>query len=129
MIPGPIAIFDLDRTMHAGSGLGVLSRHAFRAKFISGERMARSFVHDFVFRKGASTDGHINSIAEFALEMGGGKSLHELEPIIEATTTEIFCREDAELEGAIISEDTIFSEGAEENDVPNKTSILTPDPR
>ncbi|MGI9616873.1 MAG: HAD family hydrolase [Acidimicrobiales bacterium] len=89
MIPGPIAIFDLDRTMHAGSGLGVLSRHAFRANFISGERMARSFVHDFVFRKGASTDGHINSIAEFALEMGGGKSLHELEPIIEATTTEI----------------------------------------
>ena len=89
MIPGPIAIFDLDRTMHAGSGLGVLARHAFRSKFIGPDRMVRSFAHDLVFRRGASTDGHINTIAEFALDLGGGKSLDELEPILDATATEI----------------------------------------
>jgi HAD superfamily hydrolase (TIGR01490 family) len=89
VIPGSIAVFDLDRTMHAGSGLGVLARYAFQSNFISAERMARSFAHDLVFRKGRSSDGHINSIAEFALELGGGKSLTELEPIIQATTAEI----------------------------------------
>lgn len=75
--------------MHAGSGLGVLARHAFRAKFIGPDRMIKSFVHDLVFRRGASTDGHINTIAEFALDMAGGKTLDELAPIIAATTDEI----------------------------------------
>ncbi len=89
MIPGPIAIFDLDRTMHAGSGLGVFARHAFRAKFIGADRMVKSFVHDLVFRRGASTDGHISTIAAFALEMAGGKTLDELQPIVAATTSEI----------------------------------------
>ncbi len=85
----PLAIFDLDRTLHAGSGLGVLSRHAFRSRLIGPERMARSLVHDLVFRKGASTDGHINSIAELALDMGRGTTLTELEPVLVKTSTEI----------------------------------------
>lgn len=86
---GPLAIFDLDRTLHAGSGLGVLSRHAFRNRLITRERMARSLVHDLVFRRRGSTDGHINSIAELALDMAGGTSLDDLEPVIDSTADEI----------------------------------------
>ena len=86
---GPLAIFDLDRTLHAGSGLGVLSRHAFRSRLIGPERMVRSLAHDLVFRKGASSDSHINSIAELALDMGRGTTLTELEPVMAKTSAEI----------------------------------------
>lgn len=86
---GPLAIFDLDRTLHAGSGLGVLSRHAFRSRLITRERMARSLVHDQIFRRRGSTDGHINTIAELALDMAGGTALDELEPLIDQTAEEI----------------------------------------
>ena len=89
VIPGPLAIFDLDRTLHAGSGLGVLARHAFRSRLISPERMARSLVHDLIFRKLGSTDGHISSIAELALDMGKGASLLDLEPVVADTAAEI----------------------------------------
>ncbi|MEL7156445.1 MAG: hypothetical protein AAFN30_07590, partial [Actinomycetota bacterium] len=47
---GSLAIFDLDRTLHAGSGLGVLARLAFRARLIGPGRLAHSLVHDVVFR-------------------------------------------------------------------------------
>lgn len=86
---GPLAIFDLDRTLHSGSGLGVLSRHAFRNRLIGPERMVRSLAHDLVFRRRGSTDGHINSIAELALDMAGGTSLADLEPVIQKTAEEI----------------------------------------
>lgn len=87
--PGPLAIFDLDRTLHSGSGLGVLARHAFRSRLIGPHRMVRSLVHDLVFRKRGSTDDHINSIAELALDMAGGVTLTELDPVVRATAEEI----------------------------------------
>jgi HAD superfamily hydrolase (TIGR01490 family) len=86
---GPLAIFDLDRTLHAGSGLGVLARFAFRHRLIGPRRMARSLVHDVVFRKVGSTDGHISSIAELALDMGRGVSLEDLGPVVSATAQAI----------------------------------------
>ncbi|MFV0258298.1 MAG: HAD family hydrolase [Acidimicrobiales bacterium] len=85
----PLAVFDLDRTLHAGSGLGVLARHAFRHRLIGPERMARSFVHDLVFRRRGSTDDHTNTIAELALDMAGGVTLDELVPVVEATAQQI----------------------------------------
>lgn len=86
---GSFAVFDLDRTLHAGSGLGVLARHAFRSGLIGPRRMGRSLIHDVVFRNRGSTDGHINSIAELALDMAGGTSLDDLEPVLAATADEI----------------------------------------
>jgi HAD superfamily hydrolase (TIGR01490 family) len=86
---GALAIFDLDRTLHAGSGLGVLARFAFRRRLIGPERLARSLVHDVVFRRRGSTDGHISSIAELALEMAGGTSLEDLAPVVAAAATNI----------------------------------------
>lgn len=80
-----IAIFDLDRTLHAGSGLGVLARYAFRHRLIGPRRMAHSFVHDVVFRRRGSTDGHISSIAELALDMASGVAVDELAPVVTAT--------------------------------------------
>ncbi len=82
VISGPLAVFDLDRTLHAGSGLGVLARHAFRDRLIGPERMVRSLAHDLVFRRRGSTDDHINSIAELALEMGAGVSVADLNPVL-----------------------------------------------
>jgi HAD superfamily hydrolase (TIGR01490 family) len=86
---GALAIFDLDRTLHAGSGLGVLARLAFRRRLIGPERLVRSLLHDVVFRRRGSTDGHINSIAELALDMAGGTSLLDLEPVVAAAATSI----------------------------------------
>jgi len=51
--------------------------------------MARSLLHDLVFRRRGSTDDHINSIAELALDMAGGTSLDDLEPVIVRTADEI----------------------------------------
>lgn len=89
VIIGPLAIFDLDRTLHAGSGLGVLARHAFRERLIGPERMVRSLAHDLVFRKRGSTDEHINSIAELALEMGSGVSVDDLNPVLDRAANQI----------------------------------------
>lgn len=89
MTSGPLAIFDLDRTLHAGSGLGVLARHAFRSRLIGPDRMAKSLAHDLVFRRRGSTDGHIGSIAELALDMAGGATLADLQPILRSTAAEI----------------------------------------
>ena len=85
----PLAIFDLDRTLHAGSGLGVLARIAFRHRLIGGRRMAHSLFHDMLFRKRGSTDGHTSSIAELALDMARGIPYAELEPLITAAADEI----------------------------------------
>lgn len=85
VISAPIAIFDLDRTLHAGSGLGVLARFAFRHRLIGPRRMAHSLVHDVVFQRRGSTDGHISSIAELALDMASGVSVDELAPVVTAT--------------------------------------------
>lgn len=79
---GSMAIFDLDRTLHAGSGLGVLARLAFRQKLIGPGRLAHSLLHDVVFRQRGSTDGQIGSIAELALEMAEGVRLDELAPVV-----------------------------------------------
>lgn len=79
---GSLAIFDLDRTLHSGSGLGVLARLAFRARLIGAGRLAHSLVHDVVFRSRGSTDDQISSIAELALEMAEGVSLDDLAPVV-----------------------------------------------
>ncbi|MEM8926201.1 MAG: HAD-IB family hydrolase [Actinomycetota bacterium] len=84
-----MAIFDLDRTLHAGSGLGVLARLAFRSRLIGPDRMVKSLLHDAVFRRRGSTDGHISSIAELALEMGEGVSLADLAPVVTAAAESI----------------------------------------
>lgn len=85
----PLAIFDLDRTLHAGSGLGVLAKHAFKRRLIGPQRMARSLAHDVVYRRRGSTDGHTSAIAELALEMVRGVALDELSPIVTATAEHI----------------------------------------
>jgi HAD superfamily hydrolase (TIGR01490 family) len=89
VLDGSFAIFDLDRTLHAGSGLGVLARLAFRSRLISVDRLARSVLHDVVFRRRGSTDAQIGSIAELALEMAGGASLDELDSLVEAAADRI----------------------------------------
>ena len=86
---GSLAIFDLDRTLHAGSGLGVLARLAFRRRLIGPGRMARSLIHDVIFQQRGSTDGQISSIAEMALEMAEGVDLAEMEPVIDAAAEQI----------------------------------------
>ena len=89
MDDGALVIFDLDRTLHAGSGLGVLARHAFRQRLIGPSKLVQSLAHDVVFRRRGSTDGHIDSIAERALEMAGGVKLADLEPVMVAAADEI----------------------------------------
>lgn len=86
-----LAIFDLDRTLHAGSGLGVLARLAFRRRLIGADRLVRSVLHDVLFRRRGSTDDQISSIAELALEMAGGTALEDLGPIVEAAAEQIAC--------------------------------------
>ena len=51
--------------------------------------MARSLVHDVVFRKLGSSDGHINSIAELALDMARGVTVDDLSPVVSTTAEEI----------------------------------------
>jgi HAD superfamily hydrolase (TIGR01490 family) len=89
LVCNALAIFDLDRTLHAGSGLGVLARLAFRRRLIGPDRLVRSLLHDVVFRRRGSTDGHISSIAELALDMAGGTSLEDLEPVVAAAAARI----------------------------------------
>lgn len=89
LITGPVAIFDLDRTLHSGSGLGTLARFAFRRRLIGPRRMVHSLLHDVVFQRRGSTDGHISSIAELALDMAAGVSLDELALVITATAESI----------------------------------------
>ena len=51
--------------------------------------MIYSLAHDVVFRKRGSTDNHISSIAELALDMAGGLSLAELDPLVAAAAEKI----------------------------------------
>ncbi|MEM7338825.1 MAG: HAD-IB family hydrolase [Actinomycetota bacterium] len=86
---GSLAIFDLDRTLHAGSGLGVLAQLAFRRRLIGPGRAVRSLLHDVVFRKLGSTDDQISSIAELALEMAAGVRSEDLAPVVDAAAQQI----------------------------------------
>jgi len=84
-----IAIFDLDRTLHSGSGLGVLARMAFRERIIGADRLARSLFHDMIYRQRGSTDGQISSIVEIALKMAAGFAVADLEEIVERAAQSI----------------------------------------
>ena len=86
---GSLAIFDLDRTLHAGSGLGVFAKYAFRRRLISPGRMARFVAEDVVFKRRGSTDTQISSVAESALEMAEGVAVDDLAPVVTAAAESI----------------------------------------
>lgn len=75
--------------MHSGSGLGVLARFAFRRRLIGPRRMVHSLAHDVLFRRRGSTDGHISSVAEMALELAAGLKLADLTSVVNDTAQEI----------------------------------------
>lgn len=78
-----VAIFDLDRTLHAGSALAVLARLAFRQRLIDGSRLAYSLVQETLYRQRGSTDDQATGVAEMALELAAGLSTDDIAPVVD----------------------------------------------
>ena len=84
-----VVIFDLDRTLHAGSALSVLARLAFKKRLIGAPRLAQSLVQELLYRKRGSTDNQATGVAEIALGLAAGITVDQLTPVVEQAALDI----------------------------------------
>lgn len=84
-----VSIFDLDRTLHSGSGLAVLAKHGFRRRLVRGHKLAYSLMHEFVYRQRGSTDQQTSSVAELALGVVNGITVEDMMMVIDSAAQEI----------------------------------------
>lgn len=84
-----VALFDLDRTMHAGSSLAVLARYAMTARLLSRKTIGKAIVEETRFRSGRSSRTRLDDVAAWALELSAGTKLDEVQPIMQKVADRI----------------------------------------
>lgn len=75
---GRAAVFDLDRTLLAGSSLVALARVMARAGLLSGQQLVSGLAMDQVFRRRGSTDDDVDRLRATALRQVAGMDVAQL---------------------------------------------------
>lgn len=77
-VVGRAAVFDLDRTLLAGSSLVALARVMARNGLLSGQQLVSGFAMDQVFRRRGATDADVDRLRTTALRQVAGMEVAQL---------------------------------------------------
>lgn len=86
---GRVAVFDLDRTLLAGSSLVALGRGMARAGLLSGSQLARGLAADRVFRRRGASDDQVDRLRTAALQQVAGLEAAALAGLIDDVGVEL----------------------------------------
>lgn len=87
--PGRAAVFDLDRTLLAGSSLVALARCMARHRLLSGKHLAAGLAADRVFRRRGAGDDQVQRLRTAALQQVAGMEAAVLGGLVDDVGVEL----------------------------------------